>query len=124
MEDIMPCKSNFQSNIQENKDWNIEVYGYSRVYERLSEQHPREQGLKPWRIPQRRALWLSFQSNIQENKDWNWLAVIIYNWDITLSEQHPREQGLKRHNADFDIHYLGLSEQHPREQGLKLYYYC
>jgi len=65
--------------------------------DRLSEQHPREQGLKPMR-----AVFGRIYFNI-------------------LSEQHPREQGLK-HRPYLDIRiYRGyrLSEQHPREQGLK-----
>jgi len=61
----------------------------------LSEQHPREQGLK-----------LVFRHR-KERK-------------LFLSEQHPREQGLKLLKQPEDsYYYLELSEQHPREQGLK-----
>jgi len=87
---------------------------------RLSEQHPREQGLKPSDV------------------------ITGFTTIRILSEQHPREQGLKRDQC-FDIpdilrafratskrtrietwvnggYYavqIELSEQHPREQGLK-----
>ena len=63
----------------------------------LSEQHPREQGLKH-------------------------LLSIGDNTPKLLSEQHPREQGLKLKYAGISISCsLILSEQHPREQGLKLH---
>jgi len=67
-----------------------------RTISHLSEQHPREQGLKPV-LP-----WRAIKRDL-------------------LSEQHPREQGLKLKVVI--IHHLlnRLSEQHPREQGLKLY---
>ena len=110
----------FQSNIQENKDWNLwhpEVWRYSPP----------------------------FQSNIQENKDWNSIFQMLHIDRPDLSEQHPREQGLKQdyevvvggwvasfqsniqENKDWNIssnqRFCGnprrLSEQHPREQGLK-----
>ena len=61
---------NFQSNIQENKDWNLVLC------------------FDPWFTP-------LFQSNIQENKDWNLLRLIHRLNRESLSEQHPREQGLK-----------------------------
>jgi len=62
----------------------------------LSEQHPREQGLKQ-----------RHQASAVETRR-------------NLSEQHPREQGLKHvwwicNNGVYRV----LSEQHPREQGLK-----
>jgi len=63
----------------------------------LSEQHPREQGLK------------------HDVSLWEVSAVGI------LSEQHPREQGLKLACKPGDALLRDiLSEQHPREQGLKL----
>jgi len=85
----------------------------------LSEQHPREQGLKP-------------------------IVSLTYLPVLILSEQHPREQGLKHVVAPIIASPIGsfratskrtrietglqgtsspglwLSEQHPREQGLKL----
>jgi len=61
----------------------------------LSEQHPREQGLK--------LVFTELPPGV-----------------IDLSEQHPREQGLKLLKQPEDsYYYLELSEQHPREQGLK-----
>ena len=110
----------FQSNIQENKDWNLIPFHHlfsllspfratskrTRIETRLSacrwhargklsEQHPREQGLKhDGEISHRLAL--------------------------ELSEQHPREQGLKLNVIrSFSAVSPTLSEQHPREQGLK-----
>ncbi len=86
----------FQSNIQENKDWN-------RICACIS--------------------WSSacFQSNIQENKDWNQRKKGGVGSYLLLSEQHPREQGLKLMSCIARTHWVGeLSEQHPREQGLKL----
>ena len=62
----------------------------------LSEQHPREQGLK--------------QCCHKEKKEMK----------FRLSEQHPREQGLKLSLSDVVSGNEVLSEQHPREQGLKL----
>ena len=88
--------AHFQSNIQENKDWNFvstlifaafkktfratskrtrietrQVKAWQHGAQKLSEQHPREQGLKP-------------------------ITNIGTNPTDKLSEQHPREQGLKR----------------------------
>ncbi len=84
----------------------------------LSEQHPREQGLKLF-SQQGNVADEVFQSNIQENKDWNLTVTNPFLGSGKLSEQHPREQGLKlqglRDGGTFDL----LSEQHPREQGLK-----
>jgi len=63
----------------------------------LSEQHPREQGLK-----------LMVSEGIGRV--------------FPLSEQHPREQGLKQKVGKIrGVHRALLSEQHPREQGLKRY---
>ena len=61
----------------------------------LSEQHPREQGLKlEW--------WIDQETG------------------YPLSEQHPREQGLKhRGRTGGGPRRPRLAEQHPREQGLK-----
>ena len=88
---------NFQSNIQENKDWNCNGNNYPGDSSSLSEQHPREQGLKRFghfkpllkvglseQHPREQGLkhyttermvskHTIFQSNIQENKDWNLL---------------------------------------------------
>ena len=61
----------FQSNIQENKDWNAMCPPDRSFHQKLSEQHPREQGLK-----------------LPGSLSWS-LARL-------LSEQHPREQGLKQ----------------------------
>ena len=66
-----PAFPPFQSNIQENKDWNHEMRSWSHRKLQLSEQHPREQGLKLFRVSCSISPWYSFQSNIQENKDWN-----------------------------------------------------
>ncbi len=135
----------FQSNIQENKDWNFTVVGdlfpakqLSEQHPReqglkqngvtalspktpLSEQHPREQGLKRCRSKSSKALPGVFQSNIQENKDWNKdRSTNSYRCLQLLSEQHPREQGLKPHICLDTFQKWYLSEQHPREQGLKL----
>jgi len=85
----------FQSNIQENKDWNLQEFDHQRATTCLSEQHPREQGLK-----------LQCVANTGVG--------------FTLSEQHPREQGLKHATHPWSILPFLLSEQHPREQGLKL----
>jgi len=62
---------------------------------KLSEQHPREQGLK--------------RTVVNKNRP-----------EFKLSEQHPREQGLKRGYLMLGMGTYSLSEQHPREQGLKL----
>mgnify|MGYP006950002743 CR=1 FL=1 len=69
---IYHCASwSFQSNIQENKDWNSSGGSTRRPATRLSEQHPREQGLKLFRSAPGPGEIPVFQSNIQENKDWN-----------------------------------------------------
>jgi len=86
----------FQSNIQENKDWNYMTIRHRPLSIYLSEQHPREQGLKP--------------------NSGRWFKWVLK----TLSEQHPREQGLKPNSGRWFKWVLKtLSEQHPREQGLK-----
>mgnify|MGYP006962354814 FL=1 len=94
MEEIL--SQHFQSNIQENKDWNscIAIVALSFI--------------------------LLFQSNIQENKDWNMMNMIRNGLLSILSEQHPREQGLKLPICQLQCRLPStLSEQHPREQGLK-----
>ena len=65
----------------------------------LSEQHPREQGLKLDQAEQSWPACPPFQSNIQENKDWNSSVTTIGIMVTALSEQHPREQGLKLRDA-------------------------
>jgi len=65
------AKGLFQSNIQENKDWNLDNILLAALLYNLSEQHPREQGLKLMYLVITILLWIVFQSNIQENKDWN-----------------------------------------------------
>ena len=67
----------FQSNIQENKDWNHPRFVKRRPGNSLSEQHPREQGLKHF-VLYNRCFFSCFQSNIQENKDWN---KVCWSWD-------------------------------------------
>ena len=112
--------SSFQSNIQENKDWNETPLDRCPRYLRLSEQHPREQGLKlgdpvgllfivsPFRATSKRT-------RIETDQAFCPAAP----WS-RLSEQHPREQGLKHARIPPDGGLITLSEQHPREQGLKL----
>ena len=85
----------------------------------LSEQHPREQGLKPNYPKSNFKPYMAFQSNIQENKDWNQLFLSRESFSVPLSEQHPREQGLKQTPGISGTLPVILSEQHPREQGLK-----
>ncbi len=110
----------FQSNIQENKDWNRFFGSYTSEIDELSEQHPREQGLKhQFCNCGNIRIVPNFQSNIQENKDWNKLSELLDYAKENLSEQHPREQGLKLENPDCLPMKVKLSEQHPREQGLK-----
>ena len=111
--------SYFQSNIQENKDWNIGGV-LTAIGAVLFQSNIQEN--KDWNPtgPTSNSTRPSFQSNIQENKDWNKITTSGQAHWCCLSEQHPREQGLKQ-----GVGPLGgpeddrLSEQHPREQGLK-----
>ena len=113
-------RHNFQSNIQENKDWNslvtsktLRVPSAFRATSKRTRIETRIWG------PGNRTRH-NFQSNIQENKDWNnTFLEINTSSPLLLSEQHPREQGLKHKGIYIWYWYYMLSEQHPREQGLK-----
>ena len=138
----------FQSNIQENKDWNSKLFVKSKnFFTALSEQHPREQGLKHDDIDKQIQQWYTFRATSKRTRietshrsrpgepsfppfRATSKRTRIETWDnresmigiLKLSEQHPREQGLKLSNAQMvDLECI-LSEQHPREQGLKLQY--
>jgi len=60
----------FQSNIQENKDWNVRTGGWP-AYSNSFQSNIQEN--KDWNSHSRNAIAPVgvFQSNIQENKDWN-----------------------------------------------------
>ena len=110
----------FQSNIQENKDWNFDCLNYTCLVKKLSEQHPREQGLKHIVEPYTTFFFATFQSNIQENKDWNqksrvwdWCMLMVFQSNI----QENKDWNFTRHKSCSEQY--NLSEQHPREQRLK-----
>jgi len=109
----------------------------------LSEQHPREQGLK-LRIQERGTVeGAPFRATSKRTRIETANAAVARNAISRLSEQHPREQGLKPIECPgfhlFQASFRAtskrtrietsrrrrspgprpLSEQHPREQGLK-----
>ena len=86
----------FQSKIQENKDWNSGCESSpSGNHSSFRATSKRTRIETPWRQVWKEPL-------------------------NTLSEQHPREQGLKPVRGVDEDRLPLLSEQHPREQGLKL----
>ena len=88
----------------------------------LSEQHPREQGLKPSLRLSILKMLQAFRATSKRTRIETQVSLIVTDVEIQLSEQHPREQGLK-HSTCYTIwNTASLSEQHPREQGLKLAY--
>ena len=88
------AESDFEENIQENKDWNQEMF--------------------PWILGE-----TNFEENIQENKDWNDNNDEDAVQEHPLRGKHPREQGLKLKRFEGVFHIGWLRGKHPREQGLK-----
>ena len=110
----------FQSDIQENKDWNCS--GTTTISSELYFQSDIQEN-KDWNcivMDIRVSFATLFQSDIQENKDWNLYTLlhtayfhlpfratskrtrietksvpVLYHRSFCLSERHPREQGLK-----------------------------
>jgi len=135
--------SRSQSNIHENKDWNLPLRRGENPDWLVSEQHPWKQGLKPYGRFTVSGRALTSQSNIHENKDWNLLMLTCgISWTRlratsmktrietppgsgrdchpeTVSEQHPWKQGLKPKPFETLAPAAGVSEQHPWKQGLK-----
>ncbi len=95
------CITSFQSNIQENKDWNPSTRMQSFTSRALSEQHPREQGLKrSWCTRENRSRWRSFRATSKRTRIETAVATTQIDFRPMLSEQHPREQGLKLPDAE------------------------
>ena len=109
----------FQSNIQENKDWNFADGDNTSSAVPLSEQHPREQGLKLPFSPTALNIRATFRATSKRTRIETTAGYTGVHRHQSLSEQHPREQGLKRATEDAINKRIFLSEQHPREQGLK-----
>jgi len=85
----------------------------------LSEQHPREQGLK--HMDEKVCnTWDKLSEQHPREQGLKLYGSIMLNSVLSLSEQHPREQGLKHGGFTLRKCFRNLSEQHPREQGLKL----
>ena len=115
----------FQSNIQENKDWNRTRKSWMQVRILLFQSNIQEN--KDWN--RTRKSWMQvrifFQSNIQENKDWNYFLFLLIAIFI-----HPFRATSKRTRIETKMYHKlprfsqKLSEQHPREQGLKLWRYA
>ena len=136
----------FQSNILENKDWNQWSFWQGEPSRWLSEQHPREQGLKLCTVLEKICIRSpTFRATSKRTRIETSKLQDILRGVCALSEQHPREQGLKRclwcfagkpvntfratsKRTRIETSLRGLrtvavwvlSEQHPREQGLKL----
>ena len=85
----------------------------------LSEQHPREQGLKQPVGGRLRFADLAFRATSKRTRIETGDRGALRSAQTELSEQHPREQGLKLGMVDGADLVVDLSEQHPREQGLK-----
>ena len=65
----------FQSNFQQNKDWNWIQFWSISLGHILPEQFPTEQGLKQDLEDAIKKCYDHFQSNFQQNKDWNKIGV-------------------------------------------------
>ncbi len=135
---------NFQSNIQENKDWNTEpacLPGHHFPAFRATSKRTRIETLTENVAKLQKEF---FQSNIQENKDWNPILYpaqpgspytfratskrtrIETRFDHRCTLYIRRFQSNIQENKDWNYQSMsvhgttcGLSEQHPREQGLK-----
>ena len=116
----IPDPADFQSNIQENKDWNIKILSFRFCLFALSEQHPREQGLKHHNSYCSARAPPAFQSNIQENKDWNFKFRLPKQWEHLAFRATSKRTRIETRPDPKRWRSLDLlSEQHPREQGLK-----
>ena len=67
----------FQTDIQKNKDWNLDYPICVGCICRLSDWHPKEQGLKHPSTTPSDQIFPRFQTDIQKNKDWNILGTLI-----------------------------------------------
>ncbi len=86
---------------------------------KLSEQHPREQGLKHLVGGPAHPTTSSFRATSKRTRIETEFHQLVEHRETMLSEQHPREQGLKPRMRSSVWPTTRLSEQHPREQGLK-----
>ena len=86
---ILPLKTLFQSNIQDNKDWNYDLSGQWLICQSLFQSNIQDN--KDWNqvLHFFTVSCTTFQSNIQDNKDWNMISEHGSS-PSNLSEQHPR----------------------------------